>query len=266
MPAPSTYRRSPAPLVAPGAFVVAAGKGGIGVTTAAAVLALTARRSGPVLVLDAQEGLVGVEGVMGIAPADAAPGDADIRVREIASNFTLAHTVDVDATGATTAARRSLFRKAARDATRDAGVPTTLIIDAGSRPMGVVNAVTDFRASLVLVIGPDGVSTAAAYALAKLVWYHCEDARVCALVNRADETAARLAYDALHAAARRFLRRPIDRLGHLPETPGLGDLRMEAWLQLEDHEPTLAEAAAEAIARLAPAVPAQKNHSLTLLR
>lgn len=253
------------------AFVVAAGKGGVGTSTAALLLALSALRRGPVTLVDAQEGLAGVDRMLG---ADGEPGSAagseagaasspssPVIRQVLAPGLTLVRVPGDDDPLLGAAGRRAALRRAARGPDG-----ATVIVDAGARPVGVLHALADFNGELVTVLGPDGVSGPAAYALAKLVLHHRPQTRLAVLVNRADEAVGRLAYESVRTAARRFLDAPVEWLGHLPETPGLTELPLEGWLRLGEHEPALLDAAAQASARLLPRPAALQKQTLTLLK
>ena len=130
-----------------------------------------------------------------------------------------------------------------------AGDPT-VIVDAGSRPATVVQALNDYGSHLMVVIGPDPVSPAASYALAKTAWRHRPETLVSALANRVDAAGARLAHDAVRTAARRFADRPVGWLGHLPVAGTLEEEQGPDWSTLDAREPALVEAAVAACTRM----------------
>ncbi len=249
------------------AIVVAAGKGGVGTSTVALLLALAQLQDGPVTLVDAHDGLAGVDRILrrdggnDDDPVDAAV-DAPVplpRRVELSPELFLVHAGGLGDPAASPAARRSALRRAAR------GAGGRIIVDAGAAPLTVLHAMRDFGGPLVTVLGTDPVSGPAAYALAKLIWHHHPEADVGALVNRADETEARFAWDAVRLAATRFLDRRVEWLGCLPDVPDLVELPLDAWFHLDEHQPTLSLAAAAAVSRL-PSRGHTPDPTLTLLR
>lgn len=250
------------PRRAPGhdGFVIAAGKGGVGTSTAALLLAFAARRQGSVVLVDAQEGLGGLGPMSGAAPFRADSEEPRARQVTLAEDLEL---VLADPGAANDPGRRSALRRAVRSA-GEAREPT-IIVDAGSRPAGVLQALHDYGSRLVTVVGPDGVSAAAAYSLAKLAWHTRPETEVAALGARMDEAQARLAHDALRTAARNFADRTVTWLGHLPEGPSVGR-EPAAWETLNETEPALVRAAGVAAGRLLRPDGTRSKSTLTLLK
>ncbi len=217
--------------------VVAAGKGGVGTSSVALLLAFAGRRFGPVVLIDAQGGFGGPAHLLGLAGPD--PDGEPVRRTELDPDLVLIDTLP----GLTDAERRSALRRAGRV---DPG--TTLIVDAGARPATIGGALLDFGASLIAVMGPDGVSPAAGFALAKYAWRLRPETTVAGLANAADLEQAGLVQHAFRSGVRRFTDRPVSWLGHLPAAP---TLEVEPlWTALDQAEPALMEAAATAAARL----------------
>lgn len=250
----------PGPPPHPNTWVVAAGKGGVGTSTVALALGLVAAGSGrDVTLVDATHGFGGLS--MLARDHDATPGDADgarLLVAPLRQGLTLAAVRGGEHGTDAAAHRRALLRRA-----RTGGVT---LVDGGAHPSTALQALADFAPRLLLVVGGDPVSGPAAYALSKAAWGLRPDAEIAALANRCDATRAELTLQSVASAARRFLDRPIARLGWLPEAPSLAEHPADVLATLERDEPALMSAAAGALGRLLR--PAEPSHSsqLSLVR
>ncbi len=245
-------RTAPVRAAQPDGHVIAAGKGGIGTSTVALLLAFAARTHGPVVLVDAQGGFGGLHQLLGLAPWH----DEEDRVREtpLGPDLTLIHAP------AHAKAESPGLRAAMRRAVR-ARTDAIVLVDAGSRPQTVLHAMHDFGASLVSVVGADGISPAAAYGLAKLIWRTRPEASVAALANRVTDDEAGVAQDALRSAARRFAGRGIVWLGQLPEAPALLDADGPPWATIDSTEPALMAGADSVATRLLGPTP-HRNSTL----
>lgn len=241
--------RTPPPRTPGGGHVVAAGKGGVGTSTVALLFAFAARRYGPVVLVDAQGGFGGPARLLGLE--EPAPDDESVRHTDLGPNLVLLDTPP----GLSDAERRIALRRAGRT---DPG--TALVVDAGARPATVAGALTDFGTSLVAVMGPDGVSPAAAYALAKLALGLRPETHVSGVANRVDAEQAGLVQHAFRSGVRRFLDRPATWLGQFPVAATLEG--GGAWSALGREEPELMSAAASAATRLLR--PAKNSGTSTL--
>jgi hypothetical protein len=223
-----------------GGYVIAAGKGGIGTSTAAILLAQAALARGPVVLVDAHPGLVGLDRMLGIPEADAEGG---VRSRVIRDGFSLVHLPEDPVRQAPE--RRAALRRAARF-----GEEATVIVDAGAHPGTVLDALTDFDGALVTVVGPDGVSAPAAFGLAKLAWRKRPETPLAALAARADDEQAQLLHEAIRSAALRFANHSVTWLGRLPESGALGRPEVTEWAAIAETDPVVWHAAVRAWRRL----------------
>lgn len=239
-----------------GGYVVAAGKGGVGTSTAALLLALAARRDGPVALVDAQHGLAGLDRMLRLyRPPEDGTG---VHSAEVARNLRLVFD-DAGDEVMRASARRAALRRAAR---REDGA--TIVVDAGAHPPTVMDSLTDFGGSLVTVVAPDGASAPAAYALAKLAWRQRPEMAVAALGNRTGDEEGPLIEEALRSAALRFADRSVRWLGSLPDAPLLAGLEPPEWSTIAQDAPRLWNAAGRAWNRLRTTGPHASNPTLTL--
>lgn len=237
-------------------YVVAAGKGGVGTSTVALLLAFAARPHGPVVLVDAGGGFGGPDQLLGLdRPAD----ERGVTEADLGPGLVLIHG---HADGVPDSpARRSALRRAVR-----AHSGATVIVDAGSRPTTVVQALADFGTSLITVVGADGISPAAGFGLAKLAWRVRPETRIAALGNRIDEAEAGLVQDSVRSAARQFLDRSITWLGHFHDAASLRAFDGPPWATLDQTEPDLMAAAADATRRLLRRTTKQSKPTLHLFR
>jgi len=213
-------RPAPAPRGGNNVVIVAAGKGGVGVSTVAALLAAGAAEAGArTLLVDAADGGSTLALLLGLP---AAPGLEALRggatLAEVAAPiaerlaFLGAATDLAGGVALLTAERRALQRRAAA---QFAGYDL-VVIDAGSRLRSVLDACEAGAARVLAVTGPDRVACAGAYALAKSLLELAPGLRVDLVVNRGDGTAA---FAAVWGAANCFLQREIALAGVVPEDP-----------------------------------------------
>lgn len=248
-------RRPPRRPQRTGRYVVAAGKGGVGTSTTAVLLALAARRDGPVILVDAADTLSGLDRLLGFREGEAAPG---IRTATMADGLNLVYDGERKSVGRPSARRADLRRAARLDH------DPTVIVDGGARPQTALDALADFGGTLVTVVAPDGVSAPAAYALAKLAWRQRPETPLAAVAVRAAEEEAQLLHAALRSGAMRFAKRSVQWLGRLPDAPSLARAEWDWWRMIAEQEPALWHAAARSWRRLAEPEASRVNSTLTL--
>jgi len=200
--------------------IVAAGKGGVGVSTVAALLAAGAAGAGArTLLVDAADGgstlalLLGLPAAPGLEALRGAATLADVAAPLAAGLSFLGAATDLaDGVALLAAERRALQRRAAAEF----GAFDLVVIDAGSRLRAVLDAGEGGAARVLAVTGAERVTCAAAYALVKTLEERAPSVRVDLVVNRGDGAAA---YAAVWGAATCFLRREIALAGVIPEDP-----------------------------------------------
>lgn len=221
--------RDPAAACGDGRFVVVgAGKGGVGTSTVAALLALESAEAGAaVLLIDAEDGpgtqqlLLNVPagpGILALRDGEREPGELIVQAAPGVSLIT-AGCADPDsgADDVRPVERRVLLRRLvelfpAYD---------RVIVDAGSRPDTIRAAVAMSDGRLLAVTAADRIALAATHALIKTTTRGATSPPIELLVNGASEPGARAAFDVLRAGVTRFLGRPIRYAGALPEDAAL---------------------------------------------
>ena len=214
---------APAPATPAGGkvVVVGSGKGGVGASTVAALLALLAGADGHrVLLVDADEAVGSLALVLGVearAGWGALRGGArtpeSLLVPLTEQVALLPGGGEHAAAPPTPAERRALFRRVA--ALYDDF--DLVVVDGGSRLEPVLAACAGGVGRLLAVTIPERISLAATYALLKAVEARHPDAALELLVNRSDELSARAAFDDVAAATTHFLARGIGFAGALPD-------------------------------------------------
>lgn len=221
-------------------YVIAAGKGGVGTSSVAILLALAARAHGPVVLVDSHQGLIGLDRMLGGGDPRAGSG---VRTREIDHGLSLVYLPGKAMRGAPE--RRAALRRAAR-----LEEEATVIVDAGAHPETVLEAIADFGGTLVTVVGPDGASAPAAFALTKLVWRKRPETPITCLANRAGEEEAQLLHEALRSAALKFTSRSMAWLGHIPKSAALSRPDGVSWETIAETDPVAWHATVRACRRL----------------
>ena len=95
----------------------------------------------------------------------------------------------------------------------------TVVVDTGQGIDGVVRCVFERCARLVVVTAPEPAALSDAYALIKITRMEVPALHVDLLVNRtADDAEGRVVFERLETAVRRFLRRELHYLGAIPES------------------------------------------------
>jgi flagellar biosynthesis protein FlhG len=130
-----------------------------------------------------------------------------------------------------------------------------VVVDAGPGLEAAVRLSTMRGTRLIVVTVPEAAALTDAYALIKLIHGQLPSLPIEILVNRTVEADdARQAFDRLQTAATRFLGRPLELLGGLPETTGLRDaMRRPGGLLAEPSLGALRQQVVELIGRGLPA-------------
>jgi MinD-like ATPase involved in chromosome partitioning or flagellar assembly len=211
---------------APKATVVAvgSGKGGVGTSTVAALLAATMAAAGHrVLLVDAGQRLGALHHLLGVEPAgslselrggERMPNELLVPVAE--RLFLFPSTVDE---GVLRSTERQLLMRRVRSLYDEYAL---VVVDAGSSAESLVGACTDGATRLLAVTGADRISLVATYALVKLLHERANNVRVDILANRVSDESADLLHDYLNAASVRFLSRTVPFAGTIPEDPDFG--------------------------------------------
>lgn len=198
-------------------IAVAAGKGGAGASTTAALLALAAHAEGrAVLLVDAQplgtlRLMLGVTAERGLdALRDGVTPEQLVTRLGAGLDFIAAGE---SALPSTAAERRALLRRL----TGLFEAYDLVIVDAGARVEGVVAACDAGADTLLAVVAPDPISLAAAHAVFKTAAARATVPRFAAIVNPAGDGAADATFAVLQHGVRRFLGRDLLRAGSLPD-------------------------------------------------
>ncbi|MEX0912891.1 MAG: P-loop NTPase [Gemmatimonadota bacterium] len=222
-------------------LLVGSGKGGVGTSTIAALLAVMAAADGDeVLLVDADESHGSLPLLLGAEPraplgrlrgGDITPADLLVTIGHGLALLPLGGTAD-PAERLPAVERRSLIRRVSALY----GRYDLVIVDAGSRLEQVLNAASGGVSRLLAVTAAERVSAAATYALIKTIDARQPGVPVDLLFNRCRLSAATKGYEEMARATRHFLERGLDFAGAVPE-----DERFRT--ALEDGMPLLAAAA-----------------------
>jgi MinD-like ATPase involved in chromosome partitioning or flagellar assembly len=196
----------------PHVLVVAGGKGGVGVTTTGALLAMGAAGAGHETLLVDASATDSLAHVLSLPPlADDAVEAGIAGYQRIARHLTVA--VFRDGVALTTGERRAALR---RIATRYDACEF-VVVDAGSTSEGVVAALTVGAGRLLAVGMIDRLSVVATYALVKYVSQRFPALPVSVLFNRCDPTQGAEAFGRMAAGIEEFLGCTVTPAGALPE-------------------------------------------------
>jgi flagellar biosynthesis protein FlhG len=204
------------------AVVVGSGKGGVGTSTVASLLAFAlAEQRREVLLVDAADGhgaqhlLMGIDAELGLEALHRRHADPRDVIVRVTPTLSLLPAVGggPGAERPQPAERRALFRRIGRELD-DYDV---IVIDGGSRLESVLSASEAGVGVLLAVTAADRISLAATYALVKAVGMRLGERPLAVLGNRLDEASGRGAAELVDAAARHFLNRSIDYAGFLPD-------------------------------------------------
>ncbi|HET8653990.1 MAG TPA: cellulose synthase operon protein YhjQ/BcsQ [Longimicrobiaceae bacterium] len=229
--------QNPAPhLPAPtgGSVVVGGGKGGVGTSTVAALLAVGAATTGAtVLLVDADAGFGALHLLLG---APAGPGLEALRSGGtspdeliVAVTSTLSLLPGGSGSSASAAERQSLLRRASIVFPRF----DLVVVDGGSRLDSVLAACAAGAARALCVAVDDRIALTATYALTKVLAERFPGLPTEVIVNRADHESAEFAAGQVGAAARHFLHRSVGFAGAVPEDDSLR-IAVDAGMHLQD--------------------------------
>jgi MinD-like ATPase involved in chromosome partitioning or flagellar assembly len=212
----------------PGVVVFGAGKGGVGTSTVAALVALAgAERGLDVLLVDADENVGSQHLLLGIT--DPGPGIGSLRggarspedlVLDVAPGLKLlpgGGAGDAGTLAAAVAERRALLARVSSLYSRF----DLIVVDGGSRLESVMAACRTGAERLLAVTAPDRISLAAGYALFKVAKARYPDMPVEVIVNGASARRADDVFHVVHTAAETFLSSPVGFAGSVPEDPTL---------------------------------------------
>lgn len=241
------------------AVVVGSGKGGVGKSVAAisfaAALAETGHR---VLLVDGDQNLGNLHVLLGVRPAltpetllheSLAPADLVIPVAE--------RLFLMPADSGTDAVQRLGPTDRARLQRRVSGIYAdydVVIVDAAAGLDSALRCVALHATRLVVMTMPEATALTDAYALIKVVHGQLPRLPVDVVVNRVHEPSeGEAAFDKLRAAASRFLGRPLEYLGAVPEDREMRALAADPVRLLHPSHGTPAQRAFAALAaRVAP--------------
>ena len=216
----------------PGVVVVGAGKGGVGTSTTAALLALEAAESGlRTLLVDLDDGSAVLPALLGLPEAPwidvpgEAPGDAADRVVPVTRGLAfLSLGLPAGVESPSPALRRIRLQRAGRLYKQF----ELVVVDGGSRLASVTAALEPGAGRLVAVTTPDRISLAATHALFKATAMMAPGLPLELVVNRADAQTAGSVTGIVREAAGTFLRRQVELAAVLPEDGAVlaGDLAL----------------------------------------
>lgn len=203
--------------------LVAAGKGGIGTSTVAALLALAFAEQGRrTLLIDGDDqagtqhhwfGVAPRTGIGALRSSAIDPHEAIIQASEMLSLLPGGGMSDASLPLLTTSERRMIWRRvSALYSDHD-----FVVIDAGSRLDTILAASNAGVRRLAAVSAADPVALAATYALLKAVDTRVPGLPVDFVANGHDEGRARALYDHVQMASQRWLRRGLNYGGTIPE-------------------------------------------------
>lgn len=202
---------------------VGSGKGGVGTSTIAALLAATMAEQGHrVLLVDAGDRIGGLHHLLGVEPRGSLgqlrgarePHQLLVPVAERLSLF----PASSDEPELRPTERRLLMRRVASlHADFD-----LVVVDAGSSAESLVTACTDGATRLLAVTAGDRISLVATYAVVKLLHERMPDIRVDVIANRVDDASADRLHEYLNGASVRFLSRTTPFAGAVPDDPDFG--------------------------------------------
>jgi len=210
----------------PPVVVVGAGKGGVGTSTVATLLASAMSEDREVLLVETGHQLGVVHHMLGVDPVhtldDLRAGRAEPEqlLVPVAERLTLlsAHSPPT-AELLTGAERKLLFRRATALHERF----QLVVIDAGSTVDAIVTACADGAVRFLAVTASDRIAVVSTYALIKLLHLRCPTVALEVVANRCDDESALRTADALAAACERFLGRPVDFAGTVPDDPNFAN-------------------------------------------
>jgi MinD-like ATPase involved in chromosome partitioning or flagellar assembly len=202
---------------------VASGKGGVGTSTAAALLGAAVAAAGKrVLLVDAVWHLGTLHQVLAVQPSRPL-GALRGGLEPQALVTTVSPTLSLLAPAPDEAALSDADRRVLTHRLTSLYVDYDLVVaDAGSNAAAILQVCRDGASRLFAVCGNDRVGLAATFALIKMVGQHFPDVRVDLLPNRMTTELAETLHGHLNAASVRFLSRTIHLAGAIPEDDDFG--------------------------------------------
>jgi len=205
---------------------IASGKGGVGTSTAAALLAAILAANGRrILLIDAANRLGTLDALLGVAPAQSlnalrgGHADPESLLVPVCDGLTLLPANGSGGDGSLSGAeRRVLFGRMQSLFPRF----DLVLFDAGASAESVLAAAASGVTRVLAVTTGDRITITATFALIKLLHERHADVRVDLLANRIPEPIARLAHDCVNQATVRFLSRTIHLAGVVPDDPHFG--------------------------------------------
>ena len=212
-----------APAVVPDRIVlVAGGKGGVGTSVIASLLALGCASTGArVLLIDGHEGNGTLHHLFGVRPVRSldALRDPVIPVNQVCIGLGDAFTIvpskpaNNEQVNLTAEARRAPFeRLLPLSAEYDC-----VVVDGGSHLDGILAAAESGAGKALIVSDADRISLAASFALLKVLSTHAPRMRNCVLINRHDEEVALRAGSQLVDACMLFLDKKVQLAGSITD-------------------------------------------------
>jgi flagellar biosynthesis protein FlhG len=202
-------------------IVVGAGKGGVGTSTVAALLASAMSEARNVLLVETGEQLGSIHHMLGVDPTHtlddlrAGRAEPDQLLAPVAERLTLlsAHSPPT-AELLSGAERKLLFRRATTLYDRF----ELVIVDAGATADSIVTACAA-GGRFLAVTASDRIAVVSTYALIKLLHLRCPDVTLDVVANRSELDVAERTVDSLTEACEKFLGRPVDLAGAVPDDP-----------------------------------------------
>jgi len=220
--APAVSARAEAPVRVP-VVAVGSGKGGVGTSTIAALLAATMAEQGHrVLLVDAGQRFGGLHHLLGVEPqgslgqlrGEREPQHLLVPVAERLALF----PAGIDDPELRPTERRLLMRRVL-SLYHDFDL---VVMDAGSSAESLVTACADGVTRLLAVTAGDRISLAATYAVVKLLHDRVPGLRVDMIANRVDQEHADRLHEHVNGASVRFLSRTTPFAGTVPDDPDFG--------------------------------------------
>ena len=210
----------------PQTVLVASGKGGVGTSMLATLMALSAAHGEQrVLLVDATESGGSLHHLFGARPARSlwmlARPNAELRETLVAIDDSLTLVAGGTAAGATPPRSDDERRAALASVSQVFGAFDLTVIDGGSRLDTVTAIVDTLDPQLVLATSADRLSLAATYALVKALRARRDDLEISVVANRNGVAVADEACEFLNGACAHFLGRSIEIAGVVPDDPCL---------------------------------------------
>ena len=258
-------RNAPRPAPASPIIVVGAGKGGVGTSTVAALLASAMSENRNVLLVETGHQLGTMHHMLGVDPTHtlddlrAGRAEPDQLLVPVAERLTLlsAHsppTADV----LTGAERKLLFRRATTLYERY----ELVVVDAGSTVDSIITACAE-GGRFLAVTAPDRIAVISTYALIKLLHTRCPTVTLEVVANQCEDDVAHRTIDSLTEACEKFLGRPVDFAGAVPDDPNFTHALAAGLSAVDAAAGSPAADALRAIGnRLAPASPTQRANTV----